>query len=68
MFMMKVYQRIKTLDTKVDFQNLKKMKIKPELKIFLDLNRFSLAIKHKIAGNKTLYEDCYDAIDLKNLD
>jgi hypothetical protein len=31
----------KLLDTKVDFQNLKKMKIKPELKIFLDLNRFS---------------------------
>jgi hypothetical protein len=56
------------LDTKVDFSKFKEdEKSNPELKIFLDLNRFSLAIKYKIAGNKTLYENYYDAIDLKNL-
>jgi hypothetical protein len=62
--MMKSLSKNKTLDTKVDFSK-EDEKSNPELKIFLDLNRFSLAIKHKIAGNKTLYEDCYDAIDLK---
>jgi hypothetical protein len=62
--MKKVYQRIKLLDTKVDFSKFKEDEKSNQLKIFLDLNRFSLAIKHKIAGNKTLYED-YDAIDLK---
>jgi hypothetical protein len=65
--MKKVYQRIKLYQSW--FSKFKEdEKSNPELKIFLDLNRFSLAIKHKIAGNKTLYEDCYDAIDLKNLD
>jgi hypothetical protein len=50
--MKKVYQRIKLLDTKVDFSKFKEdEKSNPDLKNFLDLNRFSLAIKHKIAGN-----------------
>jgi glycosyltransferase involved in cell wall biosynthesis len=57
------------LDTKVDFSKFKEEeKSNPDLKIFLDLNRFSLAIKHKIAGNKTLFQNYYDAIDLKNLE
>lgn len=57
------------LDTKVDFSKFKEEeKSNPDLKRFLDLNRFSLAIKHKIAGNKTLFQNYYDAIDLKNLE
>jgi hypothetical protein len=54
MFMMKsLSKNKKLLDTKVDFQNLKKMKNQILVENFLDLNRFSL-IKHKIAGNNTL--------------
>ncbi|WDF64698.1 glycosyltransferase family 2 protein [Flavobacterium sp. KACC 22763] len=37
------------------------------LKRFLDLNRFSLAIKSKLAGEKTLFYKYYNAIDLENL-
>ncbi|NGY35939.1 glycosyltransferase family 2 protein [Flavobacterium sp. XN-5] len=56
------------LDTKVNFSKFTQdEKTNPELKNFLDLNRFSLAIKHKIAGNKSLFENCYYHIDLKNL-
>ncbi|TDE06081.1 glycosyltransferase family 2 protein [Flavobacterium hiemivividum] len=56
------------LDTKVDFSKFaENEKTNPELKKFLDLNRFSLAIKHKIAGNKSLFENCYNDIDLKKL-
>lgn len=56
------------LDTKVDFSKFaENEKTNPELKKFLDLNRFSLAIKHKIAGNKSLFENCYYHIDLKKL-
>jgi len=56
------------LDTKVDFSKFAEdEKTNPELKKFLDLNRFSLAIKHKIAGNKSLFENCYNDIDLKKL-
>jgi len=57
------------LDTKVNFSKFEEdEKTNPELKIFLDLNRFSLAIKYKIAGNKTLFQNYYDAIDLQNLE
>lgn len=38
-----------------------------ELKKFLDLNRFSLAIKSKIIGEKERFELFYTAIDLKQL-
>lgn len=37
------------------------------LKKFLDLNRFSLAIKSKITGNKKCFSAFYAAIDLENL-
>ena len=37
------------------------------LKKFLDLNRFSLAIKSKITNNYMNYNIIYNAIDLKNL-
>jgi glycosyltransferase involved in cell wall biosynthesis len=56
------------LNTKVDFSKFEEYeKTNPELKIFLDLNRFSLAIKYKIAGNTTLFENYYNSIDLRNL-
>jgi glycosyltransferase involved in cell wall biosynthesis len=56
------------LDTKVDFSKFtEEEKINPEIKKFLDLNRFSLAIKHKIAGNEKGFENYYDDIDLKKL-
>jgi glycosyltransferase involved in cell wall biosynthesis len=42
-------------------------KSNPELKKFLDLNRFSLAIKSKIGHDKTHFETLYLAIDLENL-
>lgn len=39
----------------------------PGLKKFLDLNRFSVAIKSKLSGDKANFRKCYDAIDFKNL-
>lgn len=42
-------------------------KSNPELKKFLDLNRFSLAIKSKINQDKTHFDSLYQAIDLENL-
>jgi hypothetical protein len=39
----------------------------PELKNFLDLNRFSLAIKSKISHQEALFDSYYMAINLKNL-
>jgi glycosyltransferase involved in cell wall biosynthesis len=38
-----------------------------QLKIFLDLNRFSLAIKSKIEGDTTIFFEMYDGIDFKKL-
>lgn len=56
------------LNTKGDFTKFKEdEKTNPDLKKFLDLNRFSLAIKCKIAGNKNHYKTHYNNIDLKNL-
>lgn len=56
------------LDTKMDFNKFKELeKTNPLLKKFLDLNRFSLAIKFKLAGNKTAFNSYYAAIDLNNL-
>lgn len=39
----------------------------PALKKFLDLNRFSAAIKSKLNGDKKNFRKCYEAIDFKNL-
>jgi glycosyltransferase involved in cell wall biosynthesis len=56
------------LATKINFEKFKEEeKSNQNLKNFLDLNRFSLAIKYKIVGNKKGFHSCYDAIDLKNL-
>lgn len=53
---------------KLDFSKFKEQeKTHPDLKIFLDLNRFSLAIKSKLSNEKTLFDAYSKAIDLNNL-
>jgi glycosyltransferase involved in cell wall biosynthesis len=42
-------------------------KTNPDLKYFLDLNRFSLAIKSKLVGEKSLFYKYYNPIDLKKI-
>ena len=39
----------------------------PNLKKYLDLNRFSFAIQHKLAGDRASFTNYYKKIDLKNL-
>jgi glycosyltransferase involved in cell wall biosynthesis len=56
------------LNTKLDFDKFKELeKTNSLLKKFLDLNRFSLAIKFKLLGNKIAFDNYYKDIDLKNL-
>lgn len=56
------------LNTKLDFNKFEELeKTNPLLKKFLDLNRFSLAIKFKLSGNKIAFNNYYAAIDLNNL-
>ncbi|KAF2516507.1 glycosyltransferase family A protein [Flavobacterium foetidum] len=53
---------------KMDFTKFETIeKQNPDLKKFLDLNRFSLAVKSKIAGKKELYKKYSRPIDFKNL-
>jgi len=42
-------------------------KTNPELKKFLDMNRFSMAIKSKLINNKESFDKLYNQIDLKKL-
>jgi glycosyltransferase involved in cell wall biosynthesis len=42
-------------------------KTNPSLKKFLDLNRFSLAIKSKLIGEQEIFSKVYKAIDLQNM-
>ncbi|MBE0390899.1 glycosyltransferase family 2 protein [Flavobacterium sp. PL002] len=56
------------LHTKPDFTAFAiAEKTDPLLKKFLDLNRFSLAIKFKLAGNKNAFRNQCKAIDRSNL-
>lgn len=56
------------LNAKMDFSKFTKLeKTNPNLKHFLDLNRFSLAIKSKLSANKVLFEYYYKGIDLKKI-
>ena len=56
------------LNSKMNFLKFTEQeKTNSDLKKILDLNRFSLAIKSKLALNKTLYEYYYNGIELKNL-
>ncbi len=53
---------------KIDFSKFEEAeKTNSDLKKFLDLNRFSLAIKSKLAGEKVLFYKYSNPIDLKKL-
>lgn len=53
---------------KINFSKFQEQeKANPDLKNFLDLNRFSLSIKCKISGDYSLFENYYKAIHLNNL-
>lgn len=56
------------LNSKMDFSKFIVLeKTNSDLKHFLDLNRFSLAIKSKIAGNISLFDYYYKGINLKKI-
>ncbi|HEY1195828.1 glycosyltransferase family 2 protein [Flavobacterium sp.] len=58
----------KWIKEKMDFSKYEEAeKTNPDLKKFLDLNRFSLAIKSKLAGEKALFTKYAEPIDLENL-
>ncbi|AWK04983.1 glycosyltransferase family 2 protein [Flavobacterium crocinum] len=58
----------KLIKEKMDFSKYEAIeKNNPDLKKLLDLNRFSLAVKSKIAGEKELFTKYYQPIDLKDL-
>lgn len=53
------------LHAKMDFSKFTLLeKTNADLKYYLDLNRFSLAIKSKLADNKVLFTHFYNGIDL----
>lgn len=54
--------------SKIDFSKFEEQeKYHPDLKRYLDLNRFSLAIKSKLNGDKTAFWTFAGGIDSKNL-
>jgi glycosyltransferase involved in cell wall biosynthesis len=54
--------------SKMDFTKFTEFeKTNSDLKYFLDLNRFSLAIKSKLISNKTLFDYYYSGIDLNKI-
>jgi len=56
------------MNSKMDFSKFLELeKTNPDLKYFLDLNRFSLAVKSKLNNNKTQFDYYYEGINLKNL-
>ena len=56
------------LNKKINFSKFEEQeKTNSSLKIFLDLNRFSLAIKSKLIADEENFNSYYKAIDLKNL-
>lgn len=56
------------LHQKINFSKFKEQEItNSSLKKFLDLNRFSLAIKSKLIADNENYNSYYKAIELKNL-
>lgn len=56
------------LESKMDFSKFIELeKTNSDLKYFLDLNRFSLAIKSKLASNKTLFDYYYNGINLNKI-
>lgn len=56
------------LQAKLDFSKFRELeKTNADLKYFLDLNRFSLAIKSKLTADQVKFENYYKEIELKNL-
>ncbi|KQB37708.1 glycosyltransferase family 2 protein [Flavobacterium aquidurense] len=56
------------ITSKMDFSKFTELeKTNPDLKYFLDLNRFSLAIKSKLLANKVLFDYYYNGIDLERI-
>ncbi|MFV5684499.1 glycosyltransferase family 2 protein [Flavobacterium sp. GB2R13] len=56
------------LNTKINFSKFEEQeKTNLSLKKFLDLNRFSLAIKSKLLSDEDNFNSYYKAIDLKNI-
>ncbi|MBS7230813.1 glycosyltransferase family 2 protein [Flavobacterium psychroterrae] len=56
------------MHSKMDFNKFTELeKTNSDLKYFLDLNRFSLAIKSKLISNKTLFDYYYNGIDLNKI-
>lgn len=56
------------LDAKMNFEKFSELEnSNPDLKYFLDLNRFSLAIKNKLASNSVQFKYYYNEIDLKKI-
>ena len=56
------------LNKKINFSKFEEQeKTNPSLKKFLDLNRFSLAIKSKLIADDDNFNSYYKAIDLKNI-
>lgn len=63
-----LFQSTKKVGDKLDLSEYSEAeKSNPELKLFLDLNRYSLCLLAILEGNKTAYQENYNAIDLKNL-
>lgn len=56
------------MENKMDFSKFEEAeKTNSDLKYFLDLNRFSLAIKSKLAGEAALFNHYYSPIDLNKI-
>ncbi|WP_337964724.1 glycosyltransferase family A protein [uncultured Flavobacterium sp.] len=56
------------LNSKMDFSKFSELeKTNADLKLFLDLNRFSLAIKSKLVSDKAMFDYYYKGIDLKKI-
>ncbi|PAM95555.1 glycosyl transferase [Flavobacterium sp. IR1] len=56
------------MDSKLNFAKFSEQeKTNADLKYFLDLNRFSLAIKSKILNDTVLFDTYYQAIDLNKI-
>ncbi|MCP2027236.1 glycosyltransferase involved in cell wall biosynthesis [Flavobacterium sp. HSC-32F16] len=56
------------MNSKMNFSKFLELeKTNPDLKYFLDLNRFSLAVKSKLTNNKMQFDYYYNGINLKNL-
>lgn len=58
----------KTASEKASFEGYESFeKQRPEVKKFMDLNRFSLALLAKMQGDKEAFQKNYQKIDIKNL-